>query len=128
MRVPAPAISPDRIGIIGSTQGVNASPRPPRKNHSRVSQRPEPVSAAARRVSSASSALVPASAAGAFPAGGFSVATGNPSPPNPPLEGEGSGSGAEAAFRLEEHTSELQSLMRISYADFCLKKKNTHRR
>src|SRR3546814_3929691 len=24
----------------------------------------------------------------------------------------------------EEHTSELQSLMRISYADFCLKKKN----
>src|SRR3546814_9949956 len=27
------------------------------------------------------------------------------------------------AFRSEEHTSELQSLMRISYADFCLKKK-----
>src|SRR3546814_10918314 len=25
--------------------------------------------------------------------------------------------------RSEEHTSELQSLMRISYADFCLKKK-----
>src|SRR3546814_2767196 len=31
-----------------------------------------------------------------------------------------------AAFRSEEHTSELQSLMRISYAVFCLKKKNTH--
>src|SRR3546814_10426076 len=30
--------------------------------------------------------------------------------------------GAEAA-RSEEHTSELQSLMRISYAVFCLKKK-----
>src|SRR3546814_1355181 len=32
----------------------------------------------------------------------------------------------EAAFetRSEEHTSELQSLMRISYAVFCLKKKN----
>src|SRR3546814_3358076 len=33
-------------------------------------------------------------------------------------------------FRSEEHTSELQSLMRISYAVFCLKKKtkqtNTH--
>src|SRR3546814_10883664 len=29
--------------------------------------------------------------------------------------------------RSEEHTSELQSLMRISYAVFCLKKKNTHR-
>src|SRR3546814_1240883 len=28
-------------------------------------------------------------------------------------------------FRSEEHTSELQSLMRISYAVFCLKKKNT---
>src|SRR3546814_5766609 len=28
--------------------------------------------------------------------------------------------------RSEEHTSELQSLMRISYAVFCLKKKITH--
>src|SRR3546814_8168211 len=28
-------------------------------------------------------------------------------------------------LRSEEHTSELQSLMRSSYADFCLKKKNT---
>src|SRR3546814_10514191 len=32
------------------------------------------------------------------------------------------------ALRSEEHTSELQSLMRISYAVFCLKKKNhTHK-
>src|SRR3546814_4889290 len=30
----------------------------------------------------------------------------------------------ELRFRSEEHTSELQSLMRISYAVFCLKKKN----
>src|SRR3546814_17115673 len=30
--------------------------------------------------------------------------------------------------RSEEHTSELQSLMRISYAVFCLKKKNTDKR
>src|SRR3546814_5891171 len=29
--------------------------------------------------------------------------------------------------RSEEHTSEPQSLMRISYAVFCLQKKNTHR-
>src|SRR3546814_9945801 len=29
--------------------------------------------------------------------------------------------------RSEEHTSELQSLMRISYAVFCLKKKITHK-
>src|SRR3546814_5460904 len=31
---------------------------------------------------------------------------------------------AEMQRRSEEHTSELQSLMRISYAVFCLKKKN----
>src|SRR3546814_7546678 len=31
---------------------------------------------------------------------------------------------AKALNRSEEHTSELQSLMRISYAVFCLKKKN----
>src|SRR3546814_4993887 len=30
-------------------------------------------------------------------------------------------------LRSEEHTSELQSLMRISYAVFCLKKKNHNR-
>src|SRR3546814_6646253 len=30
---------------------------------------------------------------------------------------------ADTATRSEEHTSELQSLMRISYAVFCLKKK-----
>src|SRR3546814_1436101 len=33
--------------------------------------------------------------------------------------------GAFAKPRSEEHTSELQSLMRISYAVFCLKKKNS---
>src|SRR3546814_8744112 len=32
---------------------------------------------------------------------------------------------AASAARSEEHTSELQSLMRTSYAVFCLKKKNT---
>src|SRR3546814_7566604 len=31
----------------------------------------------------------------------------------------------EEVLRSEEHTSELQSLMRISYAVFCLKKKKT---
>src|SRR3546814_3129680 len=30
----------------------------------------------------------------------------------------------QGGARSEEHTSELQSLMRISYAVFCLKKKN----
>src|SRR3546814_9483165 len=32
-----------------------------------------------------------------------------------------------ASLRSEEHTSELQSLMRISYADFCLNKTQKHR-
>src|SRR3546814_7365414 len=32
---------------------------------------------------------------------------------------------APGGYRSEEHTSELQSLMRISYAVFCLKKKRT---
>src|SRR3546814_2125403 len=33
---------------------------------------------------------------------------------------------SNSPLRSEEHTSELQSLMRISYAVFCLKKKNNH--
>src|SRR3546814_3835802 len=35
--------------------------------------------------------------------------------------------GSEHWPRSEEHTSELQSLMRISYAVFCLKKKKTNK-
>src|SRR3546814_6583226 len=41
----------------------------------------------------------------------------------------GAGADRGRSTRSEEHTSELQSLMRISYAVFCLKKKkeqNTH--
>src|SRR3546814_7833072 len=38
--------------------------------------------------------------------------------------GDPCGDGRRAQDRSEEHTSELQSLMRISYAVFCLKKKN----
>src|SRR3546814_5041359 len=43
------------------------------------------------------------------------------------IMGKTSGS-AGIQFRSEEHTSELQSLMRISYAVFCLKKKQLHTR
>src|SRR3546814_2320320 len=45
------------------------------------------------------------------------------------LSGERSGLFAEVArlVRSEEHTSELQSLMRISYAVFCLKKKTKNK-
>src|SRR3546814_2021377 len=41
------------------------------------------------------------------------------------VEQAGVGGGVAAPRRSEEHTSELQSLMRISYAVFCLKKKKT---
>src|SRR3546814_3640389 len=39
----------------------------------------------------------------------------------------GTGGRHDHVFRSEEHTSELQSLMRISYAVFCLQKKNHER-
>src|SRR3546814_6297133 len=38
------------------------------------------------------------------------------------------GATEKPASRSEEHTSELQSLMRISYAVFCLKKKHTQQK
>src|SRR3546814_4647208 len=40
-----------------------------------------------------------------------------------PLDQGGRPAAADILVRSEEHTSELQSLMRISYAVFCLKKK-----
>src|SRR3546814_8968992 len=42
-----------------------------------------------------------------------------------PGDEPGTGCHASALSRSEEHTSELQSLMRISYAVFCLKKKKS---
>src|SRR3546814_1318133 len=45
----------------------------------------------------------------------------------PPKQGENESRADYNQRRSEEHTSELQSLMRISYAVFCLKKKiNIH--
>src|SRR3546814_1650784 len=49
---------------------------------------------------------------------------GNARPADAPAPDQGR-IGGEARSRSEEHTSELQSLMRISYAVFCLKKKKT---
>src|SRR3546814_1384459 len=46
-------------------------------------------------------------------------------PPASPATSANTVSAGSATTRSEEHTSELQSLMRISYAVFCLKKKNT---
>src|SRR3546814_2633575 len=61
--------------------------------------------------------------------------TGSPSNVEPERYGEGDAADAEGPYdpdrdtmRSEEHTSELQSLMRISYAVFCLKKKNKKHR
>src|SRR3546814_10679248 len=42
----------------------------------------------------------------------------------PPRGGQERRADDEITLRSEEHTSELQSLMRISYAGFCLKKTN----
>src|SRR3546814_2045817 len=52
-----------------------------------------------------------------------------PAPGPAPAAAAPDGGGADMgvlAERSEEHTSELQSLMRISYAVFCLKKKKQH--
>src|SRR3546814_1748379 len=46
-------------------------------------------------------------------------------PPPAPLPPKGR---RECQARSEEHTSELQSLMRISYAVFCLKKKKNNKK
>src|SRR3546814_9083240 len=43
-------------------------------------------------------------------------------PPRPVAGGVFAGKGGEIGLRSEEHTSELQSLMRTSYAGLCLKK------
>src|SRR3546814_8218887 len=60
----------------------------------------------------------PAAKAGATPRGVSRF-------PLPALSAESHASNRRLAeARSEEHTSELQSLMRISYAVFCLKKKN----
>src|SRR3546814_3757058 len=45
-----------------------------------------------------------------------------------PWRQKGTGRARSGMTRSEEHTSELQSLMRISYAVFCLNKKNTKKK
>src|SRR3546814_10894412 len=49
-----------------------------------------------------------------------------PAAPPTPLSPYGAPASQTPTLRSEEHTSELPSLMRISYAVFCLKKKNTN--
>src|SRR3546814_6259224 len=89
------------------------TPAPPRSPRWHRASFPAPVGAPLERGGAAAVALVDAAfdvfdeAARAFVAG---------------LQREGV---VQAAGRSEEHTSELQSLMRTSYAVFCLKNKNT---
>src|SRR3546814_10054590 len=53
-----------------------------------------------------------------------SITVSQPRLPRSPATTVGTRGGySDRTFRSEEHTSELQSLMRISYAVFCLKKK-----
>src|SRR3546814_7123124 len=54
------------------------------------------------------------------------VLAGKRYPQTPEVVEQADSVGIGAVERSEEHTSELQSLMRISYAVFCLKKKTTH--
>src|SRR3546814_6916904 len=58
---------------------------------------------------------------------GTDLLTGDATTPTDPVTisiQTGVNDGETVDIRSEEHTSELQSLMRISYAVFCLKKKN----
>src|SRR3546814_2966787 len=72
---------------------------------------------------------VPASSsiANTTPASGVLNAAAMPTAPPARMKREAALGSVKPKRRSEEHTSELQSLMRISYAVFCLKKKNTHR-
>src|SRR3546814_10531324 len=71
---------------------------------------------------------------GAVPGAGAAVGCGTdgaqrhlrPGPDAVPVERGRLAPAAGAWLRSEEHTSELQSLMRISYAVFCLKKKKNN--
>src|SRR3546814_2790030 len=68
---------------------------------------------------------LPISCRRSFRAGGlWPNATANASRPRRPWSPHLWSRTASAPTRSEEHTSELQSLMRISYAVFCLKKQN----
>src|SRR3546814_8668746 len=57
-------------------------------------------------------------------AGGYRRAVRSGSPASDAARGAARSGQGQPRLRSEEHTSELQSLMRISYAVFCLKKKN----
>src|SRR3546814_7267993 len=71
--------------------------------------------------------MIPSSGAQAKPSTAQRQAVSPHRAPSSPSSSGAAGSAPPSGGRSEEHTSELQSLMRISYAVLCLKKKNIPR-
>src|SRR3546814_7350879 len=89
------------------------------ENARRHRDRAEPVTVVVEAVQDGDRCLVTVTDdGGGIPAGRHEEAFGE----GAVLDRSGGGLGLGLAIRSEEHTSELQSLMRISYAVFCLKK------
>src|SRR3546814_7400508 len=89
---------------------------------SRAGLDPPPADAAGRRP-----ALRLHGPPGATPGTGAQPVPGKRHAVHDPEAGRSTPAFALEQHRSEEHTSELQSLMRTSYAVFCLKKKKTHK-
>src|SRR3546814_3047710 len=122
----APAGGRQRGRLPHRAQGTQDSRRRQRRPFGRPAD-PTPTDARKVRLDAALAVAV----ARGIPSSGCAAAAGRPrflvgaSGALPCLRrGRGQELAAEAAPRSEEHTSELQSLMRISYAVFCLKKKH----
>src|SRR3546814_8841851 len=96
----------------------------------RSKPRPTPSSSERAGASAPKSSPLRQNLQGQFPAlsGGCARAAGRPVACHLATHRRDDDSAACDAERSEEHTSELQSLMRISYAVFCLKTKQQHTR
>src|SRR3546814_5481135 len=113
---------PLALAARGSSRDIPCGP-PTKKGRRVVARRPVS-SWNGRRLYSAAPSVASAPAAAAS-----SVASVASPAASPATAAAGSAAGVlePATARSEEHTSELQSLMRISYAVFCLKKKKHNR-
>src|SRR3546814_7478936 len=102
------------VAAVGAVEGGKAAAAPPETVFLGLQR---PLGLEAGVYEQQSPALVPGCIAGAARAvDAFGVGGAAQAAEEPPMAG-----------RSEEHTSELQSLMRISYAVFCLKKKNKNK-
>src|SRR3546814_1518381 len=101
--------------------GAKAAGSPPGRRNGLVSLIPGPAASRNGRVRVDSASPAPDNGR---PSAGVAQA----GEPEPTVRHRGiAQSGSAPALRSEEHTSELQSLMRTSYAVFCLKKKKNAR-